>query len=65
MNWIIQYTEKLDFHTNLRELLKPILTEIKDFNWVISDFNFISDKSLPINYECDFFILSSDEFGEI
>jgi hypothetical protein len=65
MNWIIQHTEKLEFHTNLKELLKPILTDIKDFNWVISDFDFISDKSLPINYEHDFFVLSSDEFEEI
>lgn len=65
MNWIIQHTEKLEFHTNLKELLKPILTDIKDFNWIISDFDFISDKSLPINYEHDFFVLSSDEFEEI
>jgi len=65
MNWIIQRTEKLEFHTNLQELLNPILTDIKDFNWVISDFNFIADRSIPINYERDFFVLSSDEFNEI
>ncbi|WKL47504.1 hypothetical protein Q1W71_21415 [Flavobacterium pectinovorum] len=65
MNWIIQHTEKLEFHTDLKELLKPILADIKDFTWVISDFDFIGNKSLPINYERDFFVLSSDEFGEI
>ena len=65
MNWVIQHTEKLEFHTDLKGLLNPIFTDIKDFNWVISDFDFISDKSLPINYERNFFVLSSDEFGEI
>ena len=65
MNWIIQHTKKLEFHTNLQGLLNPILTGIKDFNWVVSDFSFIADRSLPINYERDFFVLSSDEFNEI
>ncbi|OXB18745.1 hypothetical protein [Flavobacterium reichenbachii] len=65
MNWIIRNTKKLDFHTDLKELLKPILDEIEDFNWVISDLDFISDKILPINHDHDFFILSSSEFKEI
>ena len=65
MNWIIQKTEKLDFHTNLSEILNPILKEIESFNWVFSDLDFISDKELPINYEQEFFVLTSDEFKEI
>lgn len=65
MNWIIQYTEKLKFHTNLKEILKPILADIKSFNWLISDIEFISDKYLPINHEEDFFILSNENFNEI
>lgn len=32
MNWIIQHTEKLKFHTNLKEILKPILADIKSLN---------------------------------
>lgn len=65
MNWIIQHTNKLDFHTNLKELLKPISLEIESFNWLISDFEFISDKILPIHHEKDFFVLTSEEFHEI
>lgn len=65
MNWIIQKTEKLDFHTDLKELLKPIIKEIESYNWVISDFEFVSEKILPINHEEDFFILSNQEFNEI
>lgn len=65
MNWIIQKTEKLEFHTDLKELLKPILKEIESYNWVISDFEFISEKILPINHGEDFFILSNQEFNEV
>ncbi|MBW1656954.1 hypothetical protein [Flavobacterium quisquiliarum] len=65
MNWIIQKTEKLEFHTDLKELLKPIQKEIEYYNWVISDFEFISDKELPIHHEEDFFVLSSQEFNDI
>ncbi|PBI91603.1 hypothetical protein BSF41_12050 [Flavobacterium sp. ACN2] len=65
MNWIIQKSDKLEFHTNLKEILKPILFEIQEYNWVISDLDFISDKELPINYEKEFVILTSQEFNEI
>ncbi|OWU90259.1 hypothetical protein DBB36_07485 [Flavobacterium sp. WLB] len=65
MNWIIQHTDKLDFHTDLKALLKPILSEIESFKWLISDFQFISDKTLPIHHEKDFFDLTSKEFNEI
>lgn len=66
MNWIIQKTDKLDFHTDLKKLLKPILAKIESFNWVINDFEFISNKELPINYDNeDFFILSDQEFNKI
>lgn len=65
MNWIIQHTDKLNFHTDLKGLLKPISSEIESFNWLISDFEFISDKILPIHHEQDFFVLTSKEFHEI
>lgn len=65
MNWIIQKSDKLEFHTNLKEVLNPILAEIESYNWVISDFDFISDKELPIYYGQDFFVLSSQEFNDI
>ena len=65
MNWIIQKSEKLEFHTNLKEILSPILKEIESFNWVINDFDFISDKELPIHHEEDFFVLTNQKFNEI
>lgn len=65
MNWIIRKTDKLEFHTNLKELLKPILKEIESYNWVISDFDFISDKELPILHEKHFYALSNQEFSKI
>jgi len=65
MNWIIQNSDKLEFHTNLKEILKPILDVVKSFNWVISDFDFTTDKELPINHNRDFFVLSDQEFNKI
>lgn len=34
MNWVIQHTDKIDFHTNLKELLRPISAEIESFRWM-------------------------------
>lgn len=65
MNWIIQQTEKLNFHTDLKELLKPIQKEIESYNWLISDFEFISNQEISINHDRDFFVLSNQEFNEI
>lgn len=65
MNWVIQKSDKLEFHTNLKELLKPISQEIESFNWVISDLEFISEKEIPIHHDEDFFVLSNQEFNEV
>lgn len=65
MNWIINNTSKIDFHTNLREILKPILTDLDNYNWFLCDLDFITEKKLPINFDEKFFILSNEEFQKI
>jgi len=67
MNWIIRNTNKLKYHTNLFELTKPLQQYIDNYNWLFSDLDFITDKlpDLPINYDNNYFILSSDNFKEI
>ena len=68
MNWIIKRTDKMEFHTNLRSILKPIINEIKGLNWLITDLEFNNicrTEDLPVNYEQDYFILSSTQFGDL
>ena len=63
MNWIIRNTRKLKFHTNLQILLEPIEKEIQRFKWLVSDIevNSSSIRSLPINNEEDWFLISAEE----
>ncbi|WP_136669326.1 hypothetical protein [Flavobacterium sp. H122] len=65
MNWIIRNTKKIKFHTNLSETLKPILENIENYNWFLCDLDFMSDKSLPINFDEDYFKLNNEEFLKI
>ncbi len=65
MNWIINNTKKLSFHTNLSELLKPIIGHLNSFHWILSDLDFISNEELSINFEKDFFILSNEDFTKL
>jgi len=66
MNWIIRDSDKLWYHTNLKELVKPFYNELGNYNWVLSDLDFISDTTdLPINFDQDYFILSSSEFERL
>lgn len=63
MNWIIRRSKKLKFHTDLRSLIVPIWDDVKSFNWLISDIEFMSSNPVPINYDHDYFILSPEEFN--
>lgn len=65
MNWIIQHSEKLRCHTDLKEILFSILTNIDSYNWLLTDLNFIADRELPINNDDDYFVLSNVEFQKI
>ncbi len=67
MNWIIRNLSKLKYHTNLKELLKPIKKEIQDVKWLASDLeiNTSEMEKLPINKEKDWFIISSKEMQDI
>ena len=65
MNWIIRNTSKIDFHTNLKEILKPISTDLDNYNWFLCDLDFITEKPLPINFDENFFILKNEDFQKI
>ena len=63
MNWIIRDSDKMEFHTHLKIVLSPIIDDLKDLNWLISDLEYHStNPNLPINNEQDYFILSSEQF---
>ncbi|MCU7614868.1 hypothetical protein N0B16_10505 [Chryseobacterium sp. GMJ5] len=65
MNWIIRSTKTVKYHTNLQEVLKPIWEVLKEYNWVLTDLDFISDTEVPINFDHDYFILNHDEFEKV
>jgi hypothetical protein len=64
MNWILRYSNKMPFHTHLNAILKPIMNNIKDWSWLISDLDYFPDTitNLPVDFERDYFILSSKDF---
>ena len=65
MNWIIRSTKTVRFHTNIKEVLKPIWEDLKEYNWVIADLDFMSDTEIPVNLNTDYFILKYHEFEKI
>jgi hypothetical protein len=67
MNWIIHKTKKLRCHTLLAELTKPLQPYLKQYKWVFSDLDFITNHLpyLPINFDQDYFILSADDFQKV
>jgi len=67
MNWIIRHSDKMEFHTHLNILLNPILDDIAEFNWLISNFEYHPDyaKDLPVNHDEEYFILSSVNFKKM
>lgn len=65
MNWIIRSTKKVKFHTNLHEVLKPIWKDLLIYKWILTDLDFISDQTLPINFDEDYFVLDHPEFEQL
>ena len=67
MNWIIKNTNKLRYHTDLYNLLKPIENEIKDLKWLVSDIEIIQSNTekLPIDNNEKHFLISSREMDII
>ena len=66
MNWIIRKSNKLLSHTHLNSLLKPIYNEVKNWNWLVSDVDYISNtEDLPINFDHDYFVLSPIQFQQL
>lgn len=62
MNWIIRSTKIVELHTNLYEVLKPIWEGLSDYDWVLTDLDFLSDDEISINFDKDYFALNSKEF---
>lgn len=65
MNWIIRNTKKLEFHTNLTELLRPIFEDLKTCTWVLSDLDFIAHEEIPIEFGEDYYILEQEDFEKL
>ena len=65
MNWILEKSNKLDFHTNLAKILEPLKINFKNYKWVFNDIDFMSDDILPINLDDDYFILNDLELNKI
>jgi hypothetical protein len=67
MNWIIDKSNKINFHTYLEEILVPLKEDIINYNWILSDLEYggnYSDET-PINMERDYFVLGPEEFNVV
>lgn len=65
MNWVIRNTEKIKFQTNLNVVLKPIWNDLIEYNWILTDLDFMSDDEVPINFDYDYFVLNNEQFREL
>lgn len=67
MNYIIQKLQNLPYHTHLGSLLKPIETELNDFQFLITDYLFLSpDKNLSLkNFSSNYEIYNADDFLDL
>ena len=65
MNWVIQHSNKIKYHTDLYEILKPIWSELLNFKWIIKDVDFMTASEIPLNFEKDFFVLNKNEFEKL
>ena len=57
----------MDFHTDLKAILKPLADYIDNYKWIASDLELntsVLDK-LPINHDADYFVLSAKEIRAI
>lgn len=62
MNWIIRSTKIVKLHTNLNEILRPVWEDLKEYDWILTDLDFISDDTIPIHFDQDTFILNTKQF---
>ncbi|KMQ68698.1 hypothetical protein ACM39_05225 [Chryseobacterium sp. FH2] len=63
MNWVIRSTKTIKFHTNLKEIIQSIWKDLTDYNWILTDLDFLSnDNKIPINYDHDIFTLNNKQF---
>ncbi len=64
MNWILRKSNKFDYHTNLKEIVKPIFDDIANLNWIVADLEFTiwDDSKPPINMEEDHMLLDPAGF---
>ncbi|AZI39630.1 hypothetical protein [Epilithonimonas vandammei] len=65
MNWVIKHSKKIKYHTDLKEILKPIWSELLDYKWIITDVEFLTDSQIPLNYDTDYFFLDKNEFESL
>lgn len=67
MNYIIEKLHKLPYHTHLGSLLEPIKNELNDYQFLITDYLFLSsEKDLPIkNFTINYKIFSAEEFLDL
>ena len=67
MNWILRYSDKFDYHTNLKAVLAPIIEDISGLKWLISDLEYKSweDDALPLNMVDDYLLLGPEQFRQI
>lgn len=71
MTHIIENTDKLKFHTNLKELLHPIIEFLDDYNWLLTNqdyfiFDFEEKGEVnKLNFESEKIEFSGSEFKEL
>lgn len=67
MNYIIQKLKNLTYHTHLGSLLKPIESELKEYQFLIADYLFLSpEKDLPIqNFSSNYEIFDAENFLDL
>lgn len=72
MNWIINRSKKMPYHTHLNQLLGPIINDIDNLNWLFSDIE-INGYGIPgaipdettLNHEDDYAVLNPTEFKHV
>ncbi|MTH16277.1 hypothetical protein [Flavobacterium sp. LC2016-01] len=67
MNWIIKNSKKLDYHTNLNNLLNSLWIDISEFNWVVSDLDIVnfSKQELSIDLTKNYSLVKSEDFKKL
>jgi len=65
MNWVIKNSKKIKYQTDLENILKPIWNELLNFNWIITDVDFLTDNEIPLNFDENNFLLNKIEFEKL